>query len=173
MSYDALVWLLVGLGVGVAGSLMLLLGYTGMERARLGRRLRKARSAVAVAAEPAPVVRPPRSRLDMARPAAAKPAAEETKPVPVKPALVVVPATAPEPVAVAPVKEPAEAEVAPPAPGTVAKPVEAEIAPATFPPTPQPAAPAGPKPVQSVEALFAEAFANDKLPANEPDEKSR
>ena len=38
MSYDALVWLLVGLGVGVAGSLMLLLGYVTLEHRRLGRR---------------------------------------------------------------------------------------------------------------------------------------
>jgi hypothetical protein len=172
MSYDALVWLLVGLGVGVAGSLMLLLGYSGLERARLSRRLRQARSVVAVTDEPAPVVRPPGSRLDMVRPAT-KPMAEEPKLVPVKPALVVVPATASEPVTVVPMAKPAEAEVAPPPAATLAK-VEPEVAPAAVMPSSQPAAaPATPKPVQSVEALFAEAFANDKLPAPEPDEKSR
>lgn len=162
MSYDALVWLLVGLGVGVAGSLMLLMGYTGLERARLGRRLRKARAAVAMApeAKAAPVVRPPGSRLDMARPAAAKPAPDEAKPVPVKPALVVVAAPAPEPVVVVPVAKAADAEVAPPVTTPAPKPAA-------------PVAPTGPKPVQSVEALFAEAFANDKLPAPAPDEKSR
>ncbi len=160
MSYDALVWLLVGLGVGVAGSLMLLMGYAGLERARLGRRLRKARAAVAIAPEPkpAPVARPPGSRLDMARPAVAKPALDETRPEPVRPALVVVAATTPEPIVAA---------------VPMAKVAEAEVAPAVTPPTPQPAAAAAPKPVQSVEALFAEAFANDKLPAPEPDEKSR
>lgn len=161
MSYDALVWLLVGLGVGVAGSLMLLMGYAGLERARLGRRLRKARAAVAIApeAKAAPVVRPPGSRLDMARSAAAKPAPDEVKPAPVKPALVVVAAPAPEPVVV-PVAKAADAEVAPSVAAAAPKPAA-------------PVAPTGPKPVQSVEALFAEAFANDKLPAPEPDEKSR
>ena len=155
MSYDALVWLLVGLGIGVAGSLMLLMGYAALERARLGRRLRKARDAVA--SEPAPAVRPPGSRLDMARSAAAKPALEESKSEPVRAAVVVAAATS----------EPVIAAVA------VEKAAETEIAPAVVAPTPQPAAPAEPKPVQSVEALFAEAFANDKLPASEPDEKSR
>lgn len=162
MSYDALVWLLVGLGVGVAGSLMLLMGYAGLERARLGLRLRKARSAVAIApeAKAAPVVRPPGSRLDMARSAAAKPAPDEVEPAPIKAALVVVAAPAPEPVVVVPVAKAADAEVAPPVATPAPKPAA-------------PVAPTGPKPVQSVEALFAEAFANDKLPAPEPDEKSR
>jgi hypothetical protein len=164
MSYDALVWLLVGLGVGVAGSLMLLMGYAGLERARLGRRLRKARAAVAMApeAKAAPVVRPPGSKLDMARSAAAKPAPDEVKPAPIKPALVVVAAPAPEPelVVVVPVAKAADAEVAAPVAAAAPKPAA-------------PVVPIGPKPVQSVEALFAEAFANDKLPAPEPDEKSR
>lgn len=163
MSYDALVWLLVGLGAGVAGSLMLLMGYAGLERARLGRRLRNgARAAVVVVPEgkPAPTARPPGSRLDLTGLVTAKPAPDEAKPSPVRPALVVVASTVPEPVVVVPVAKAADAEVAPPAAAPAPKPAA-------------PAAPAAPKPVQSVEALFAEAFANDKLPAPEPDEKSR
>lgn len=201
MSYDALVWMLVGLGVGVAGSLMLLMGYAGLERARLGRRLRKARAAamVATAPEPALTVKPRGSRIDMpkplARPAAAKPAPDNPKPEPVKPALVAVAAAAPEPVVVAaelaaaaapepevaaePDAKAVEAEVgptvatavpspvAPAAPEPEVKATEAVVAPVE-PPAPQPAAPAALKPARSVEAMFAEAFAHDKLPTPEP-----
>ncbi len=163
MSYDALVWLLVGLGVGVAGSLMLLMAYAGLERARLGGRLRKARAAVPIApeAKPAPVERPSGSKLDMAKTTASKPLAmqpvpEETGPTPVQPALAAGAAVTLEPIVT-------------PAPS--GKAAEREVAPAVTP-TLKLAAPLGPGPVRSVEALFAEAFANDKLPAPEPGEKS-
>jgi len=43
MSLDALVWLLVGVGLGVGGSLLLLMAYSGLERFRLGQRIRRAR----------------------------------------------------------------------------------------------------------------------------------
>lgn len=181
MSYDALVWLLVGLGIGVAASLMLFLGYSMLEYGRLSRRLRMARAAAAAAgpAEKAAPVAPPKTSL-LARPGArtevaakpvaeanavtvAKPVAEakavtEVKPAvaskspagdkPPRPALVVVPASEARP-----------AVVTKPAP---AAPVVAVLS------EPAPEAPKRPK---SVEAMFAEAFANDRLPLSpEPDE---
>jgi hypothetical protein len=172
MSYDALVWLLVGLGIGVAASLLLLLGTSMLEYGRLSRRFRKARIAAAAAAEPAEKAAPvaPKTSL-LARPAArtevaAKPAAVvtgtkpavETKPTvgdkPPRPALVAVAAPEAKP---ATVTKPAAA-----APVATAKPVIAAS------PEPVPEAPKRPK---SVEAMFAEAFANDRLPASpEPDE---
>lgn len=43
MSLDAMVWLVAGVGLGVGLSLMLLIVYAGLERLRLGRRLKRAR----------------------------------------------------------------------------------------------------------------------------------
>jgi hypothetical protein len=43
MSYDAVVWVLVGAGLGVAGCLMLLMLFSALERFRLGQRLKLAR----------------------------------------------------------------------------------------------------------------------------------
>lgn len=170
MSYDALVWLLVGLGIGVAASLMLLIGYSMLEYGRLSRRFRKARLAAAPAPAPVADAEPvaPRTSL-LARPTPkpttpAKPAAEpasevktavEPKPPaadkPPRPALVVVTSPEPKP-AVAP-----PAPIARPAP-VVSKPAEA----IALPPPKQP---------QSVEAMFAQAFANDRLVVSpEPDE---
>lgn len=152
MTYDALVWLLVGLGIGVAASLMLLIGYAGLEQARLGRRLRRARVAAPVAeaaAVPARAVSAPAPSSQPAAPAVA------ARTVAVRP--VAANRVAPKPVESAP------------APVTVATPA-AVTAPAA-PPTQAPAVPAVAK-VQSVEALFAEAFAHDRLTvAPEPDEQ--
>lgn len=150
MTYDALVWLFVGFGIGVAASLMLLIGYAGAEQARLGRRLRQARAAAVVEAAPvpgavsAPAVKP--------RPAAP---ADASRAVPVRP--VAANTVAPRPVEV----------VA--APAAIAAP--AVVTAPAAPPTEVPAIPVVAK-VQSVEALFAEAFANDRLTvAPEPDEQ--
>lgn len=172
MSYDALVWLLVGLGIGVAASLMLLIGYSMLEYGRLSRRFRKARAATVAAAAPAvaPVPVAPRTSL-LARPAPkpeTKPVADaatettpliEPKPIveekPARPALVVVAAPESKPAVIA--------KPAPPAPAVEQKPVAAS-------PTEAVAAPV-PKRPQSVEAMFAEAFANDRLTVSpEPDE---
>ena len=113
MSYDALVWLLVGLGVGVAGSLMLLVGYVTLEHWRLGRRLRRrwggAAAPSTVLAKPVLTKRPgPRS--DTMKPVNAKPEAKAlvaakpiaaaklaAKPAPVRPALVVAAASPAKP----------------------------------------------------------------------------
>ncbi|MBN9308033.1 hypothetical protein [Devosia sp.] len=59
MSLDVIVWLLAGVGLGVAASAMLLGAFAGLERLRLGRRLKRARALKAVpsafaAAAPAP-----------------------------------------------------------------------------------------------------------------------
>ncbi|CAN7328565.1 hypothetical protein LJR016_001708 [Devosia sp. LjRoot16] len=174
MSYDALVWLLVGLGIGVTASLLLLIGYSTLEYGRLSRRFRRARTAAAAAApveKPVPVA--PKMSL-LARPAArteaaAKPVAQgkamtEVKPAadpksvaddkPARPTLAVVPAPEAKLVAVA--------EPMPVTPMLEAKPVVA--------PSSEPVA-AAPKRLQSVEAMFAEAFANDRLTISpEPDE---
>jgi hypothetical protein len=180
MSYDALVWLLVGLGIGVAASLMLLIGYSMLEHGRLSRRFRKARLTAAAAAAPvaASVPAAPRTSL-LARPAPkppveAEPAAEvvvEVKPTvepkpavepkpkadekPARPALAVV--RAPEP------KPPATAKPAPAVPVVEAKPAVLSASEALAAPLP--------KRPQSVEAMFAEAFAQDRLTVSpEPDE---
>lgn len=152
MTYDALVWLLVGLGIGVAASLMLLIGYAGVEQARLGRRLRQARAAVPVA--------------EMAAAPARAVSVRTPKPQPAEPAVVA---------RAAPVRPVAANTVAPKlieavaAPAAVAAPV-ALAKPAALP-AEAAAVPVVAK-VQSVEALFAEAFANDRLAvAPEPDER--
>lgn len=161
MSYDALVWLLVGFGIGVAGSLMLLIGYSTLEYGRLSRRFRRARAAALAAAAPtpAPAAAPvaPKTSLLAGPVAEAKPAAEPNPAAddkPARPALVVV--SPPEP------KPAVSVEPAVPAPVVEAKPI---AAPATE------AVAAPPKRPQSVEAMFAEAFANDRLTVSpEPDE---
>lgn len=43
MSLDAIVWLVAGIGLGVGATLLLLVGYAGLERWRLSRRFRRAR----------------------------------------------------------------------------------------------------------------------------------
>ena len=43
MSLDAIVWLVAGIGLGVGLSLFLLLAYSGLERLRLRRRIKRAR----------------------------------------------------------------------------------------------------------------------------------
>lgn len=155
MSYDALVWLLVGFGIGVAGSLMLLIGYSTLEYGRLSRRFRRARAAALAAAAPtpAPAAAPvaPKTSLLAGPVAEAKPAADDK---PARPALVVVSPPDPKPAI--------PAEPAAPVPAIEAKPI---AAPATE------AVAAPPKRPQSVEAMFAEAFANDRLTVSpEPDE---
>jgi|GEM_PF-3574775 len=175
MSYDALVWLLVGLGIGVTASLLLLIGTSMLEHGRLSRRFRRARTAAAAAAAPVekPVPVAPKTSL-LARPGARtevapKPVAQgkamtEVKPAadpksvaddkPARPTLAVVPAPEPKQVAVA--------EPMPATPVLEARPVVA--------PSSEPVA-APPKRLQSVEAMFAEAFANDRLTISpEPDE---
>lgn len=177
MSYDALVWLLVGLGIGVAASLMLLIGYSMLEYGRLSRRFRRARATTAAAAV-APIERAvpvvPKTSL-LARPAApsdvaARPVAAakpmiELKPAvdpepavddkPARPALVVVSAPEPKPVAIS--------EPVPAAPVVAAEPTVAT-------PSEPPAMPSLRR-AQSVEAMFAEAFAHDRLTVSpEPDE---
>ena len=184
MTYDAVVWLLVGLGVGVAGSLMLLMGYTGLERARLGRRLRQARATAQVAATAVTSMPVRMARLPVAKPQAMRPegkqepvkreaatpepATPEAKPVAptpevteqAKPTAVVMAFATPKPVEPKPASPPVAVPVAP---AVADKPsIEALPAPA--------AVPAAPRKVQSVEALFAEAFANDKLPGPKSDE---
>lgn len=172
MSYDALVWLLVGLGVGVAASLMLFLGYSMLEHGRLSRRLRRAHAA-AVAATPAAETLPvaPKTSL-LARPApraevAAKPTASAKPANDVRPAVGSIRATDDKPArptlpVAAPQAKPAE--VAEPRP--VGRVVETPAIAA-----PPPAMVAEVKRPKSVEAMFAEAFANDRLAASpEPDE---
>lgn len=144
MSYDALVWLLVGLGAGVGGSLLLLIGYAALERGRLGRRLRQAR-ATAVATEPMqPVDAEP-----AVPPQATKPPAPEAKS---RSVLVTAGATSATPA---------------PAATTTSKPAAAPPAVVAA----SPVVAAAPQRIQSVEAMFAEAFANDRLTAPpKPDE---
>jgi len=177
MSYDALVWLLVGLGIGVAASLLLLIGYSMLEYGRLSRRFRRARATTAAAAagpieRVAPVVpktsllaRPTAPSEVAARPAAAAKPMIELKPAvdpepavddkPARPALVVVSAPEPKPVAIS--------EPVPAAPVVAAEPTVAT-------PSEPPAMPSPRRP-QSVEAMFAEAFAHDRLTVSpEPDE---
>lgn len=203
MSLDAIVWLVVGIGVGVGACLMLLILYAGVERWRLGRRLRRAR-ALKGAASPAPTVRaqaPAGSKLALLdqkkarqdnapakamQPAPArKPGAElATKIEPVagreaQPPKLDVPEPKPEtvPAKSEPVSRPApaltvvrtEPQKAPAANAAPAV-ATAEPEPAETPAMPVPAveakpvdaAPAPPKP-QSVEDMFAEAFALDKV----------
>lgn len=165
MSYDALVWLLAGLGIGVAASLMLLIGYSMLEYGRLSRRFRKARVAAAAAAA-VPVA--PKTSI-LARPAtrtdiAAKPVAEDKPVTDARSALEPKPAMDGKPARPTPV----------PASAPEAKPVAVvDVVPVA------PVAEAAPEPVaaqparrpQSVEAMFAEAFANDRLTVSpEPDE---
>lgn len=181
MNYDAVVWLLVGLGVGVAASLMLLIGYSALERGRLSRRLRRARAAAPVAAAavtsmPVRVARPPMARPQAAKAEAEKvepkreePAKPEAKPAP-KPEVATPAAVATEPAepsgVVVPFAAPKPVEPKPPAvqmapPGAAEKPAVK---------APLPVTPPAPRKVQSVEAMFAEAFANDKLPGSKPEE---
>lgn len=135
MSFDALVWLLVGIGLGVAGCLMALLLYAALEGGRLRRRLRRARQA-----KPAPM------KVEKVAPVVAKP----LNVTPVTPAIT--------PKAVEPMAAPVVVPVA-----TAVETVAAVAVPVPAPsPAPLPT-PAAPKPVQSVEALFAEAFAVDRL----------
>ncbi|HEV2517894.1 MAG TPA: hypothetical protein VGV07_21765 [Devosia sp.] len=173
MSYDALVWLLVGLGIGVAGSLMLLLGYSMLEYGRLSRRFREARAAVAAAATPDVAVVPPAPRTSLlARPVAGP--VVETKPV-AKVATEVKPTVTPRPTAEAKPARPALA-VVPKAgrqPAELAKaapPVAVEAKPAAVSASKALSTPL-PKRPQSVDAIFAEAFAHDRLTVlPEPDE---
>lgn len=192
MSIEALVWLLVGLGFGIAGTLMLLMAYSAMERFRLGRRLRQARTATAMAQLAARSMppRPKGSRIDTVKTAPARsilqvtPAAEPEMPRPVVAEVPVVEMpVVEEPVPVAaPVvgltpdlSEPAvialpqpEDDVAVTQPEPVQEPVQEEA-----PEEPQAdAAPPVERRVQSVEAMFAEAFANDRLMPPESGERS-
>lgn len=204
MSYDALVWLLVGLGIGVAGSLVLLVGYVTLEHQRLGRRLRRARGDAAATVPPTVSTLPPpplrAKRPDGRAEAAAAPKPQARLAVVAKPAPADAPAVKPGPVrpvlAVPALPRPGLASRSEP-PSEPAKPAtikpDAEVGAGTKPepeakPGPalslvaatpskpavpsEPAALAGaaasptptpPKPLQSVEAMFAEAFANDRL----------
>lgn len=166
MSYDELVWLVVGLGLGVGGTLMWLMLLAATEGWRLRRRIRRARklAPVVAAAPPALVTR-------AAPVSAARPAPKPMTPAPVsapapKPAQT--PALAPMPTP-APVAVPAPAPAPIPAPSPVesviASPITAAVValPAEEPVAKTAPAPVAPKPAQSVEAMFAEAFAIDRL----------
>lgn len=172
MSYDALVWLLVGLGIGVAGSLMLLLGYSMLEYGRLSRRFREARAAVVAAATPGVAVVPPAPGTSLlARPVAGP--VVETKPV-AKVATEVKPTVTPRPTAEAKPARPALAVVPKagrqPAELAKAAPPAVEARPAVVSASEALSTPL-PKRPQSVEAMFAEAFAHDRLTVlPEPDE---
>jgi hypothetical protein len=170
MSYDALVWLLVGLGIGVAASLMLLLGYSMLEYGRLSRRFRRARAAAAAAATPVTETLPVAPKTSLLAPPAprANVVARLTAPAnDVRPVAGRIRATddttaRPTPVSVPPAKP---AEVAEPRPSARAVETQASAAP------PPAVVVAEVKRPQSVEAMFAEAFANDRLTASpEPDE---
>lgn len=180
MSLEAIVWLIVGVGIGVGACLMLLMLYAGLERWRLGRRLRRARVLRDVPApretprQPAP----PGSKLallDRKAEPREKSAGSGAKARPVvEPAVV----TAPKTVRDAPLEPvPATAAIGPepetpptvdvaPEPLLEMKPEvpAATVAPVT-PPNPPPAVAivSPPRPPQSVEDMFAEAFALDKV----------
>ncbi|WP_055046854.1 hypothetical protein [Devosia sp. A16] len=190
MSYDALVWLLVGLGVGVAGSMMLLLGYVTLEHRRLGRRLRRGTTAAVVApavsttiAKPAAAKRPVSAGLS--RPVSPKPVerksvepkasgAEPRTPVaasPMPPKAEATIVSKPEPKAGAEGGAEPDAKSGPARPAlslVSSAPPKPVIASDAAPPAPQLSTPTPitPRPLQSVEAMFAEAFANDRLPVS-------
>ncbi len=86
MSYDAVVWLLVGTGLGVAGCLLLLMLFSTLEWVRLGRRLKQARL---LRATPTP-----RVAANRVMPEQAKPAPVEMNTLVPEPAAVVVVAVA-------------------------------------------------------------------------------
>jgi hypothetical protein len=211
MSLDAIVWLLVGIGIGVAACLMLLMLYAGLERWRLGRRLRRGRvlrqlpqprgeAEVERRARLRPPVVGAKAAVEPVLPASAEPA-----PPPVPDVVPVTTEAAFEPVVTAEVADAPEspdpavkravAEAGPEPASPAPKPAQrftviaskpeavseennegegehkAEIKPAAAPaPVPAPAEPRPadateptPRPMRSVEELFAEAFALERV----------
>lgn len=138
MTGDQVFWLVAGAGLGLGLAVIVLVAYATLEHRRLGRRLAAARAAPIGAVEergdPAPVSEPALPAA-VARPEVLPQPGEAAAPAPTKPEAV----------------PPAEA-VAP------AQPAPAIQKPAA--PTRPVAAPSKP---QSVEEIFAEAFANDRL----------
>ncbi|MGV3491318.1 MAG: hypothetical protein ACO1OG_08355 [Devosia sp.] len=182
MTLDALVWLVVGLGLGIGLSLMLLIVYSGLERLRLRRRLRRAaRLAEFRSGEMEPgatVVAPPAARVLVVEPEPEPEPVMIAEPEVVQPEPVVA-ATEPEPVIAAaePERESAldivaaepEPEAAPDdQPEPAAEPAEDPVVPeidmvaVREPPSPPRSR------AQSVEDIFAEAFAQDRS-AGKPD----
>ncbi|WP_423065921.1 hypothetical protein [Devosia sp. CN2-171] len=181
MSLDPIVWLIAGIGIGVGASLMLLMLYAGLERWRLGRRLRRVR--VLRDVPPPPEMRPPAppgSKLALLDRKAEPREMPATGPVDAKRATAIVEpavamATKAEP-GVLPVPFPAAVRSEPETPPTVdaAPAVVVEVKPEVpappvtpfTPPSPPPAVTtiaSPPRPPQSVEDMFAEAFALDKV----------
>jgi hypothetical protein len=173
MSLDAIVWLVVGIGFGVGLSLMLVMAYSVVERFRLGQRLKRARglretSTPRVEAKPVPAGSVLAKVARAGEGVAAVPATSLLSPADVDPAKPAAPPVKPRLSIVA-----ANDVVAKPAAKAVEKASETEVKPVivagepvevvAVPVEPVVVAPTGPKPVQSVEALFAEAFAIDKL----------
>ena len=180
MGPDAMVWLLVGLGLGVALSLLLFIGYATLEGLRLKGRMKKARALrAAEAARAAP------RRRELAMPVARErqPAAPVAAPKPATRELVGKPANdpAPRPVEPKPVSRPARAPDAAPVATVAVQAAEtakaAPIAPVETKPGPERIEAVAPQPVKpatrkSVEEMFADAFANARIepvPAKQPD----
>lgn len=184
MSLDATVWLIAGIGIGVGACLMLLMLYAGLERWRLGRRLRRTRVLrdVPIQRETVRPPAPPGSKLALLdrkaepreKPTTSRVSAEMAKSV-AEPAVVtapkaepgVPPESVPVPAAVRPEPEtPPTIDVAPAMVVEVKPEVPSPPAAPVAPPSPAPAVAAiasPPRPPQSVEDMFAEAFALDKV----------
>lgn len=159
MNLDALVWLVAGVGVGMGLSLLLLIGYGWLERMRLGRRLKRARTIEALAPQPV-----------AAAVALAPVVADEAEPEPRLPLEEVAPETVDETPLVVEPDEP----VAPPAEETAAEPKSdgpkpfvliESLEPEELPP------PASPTEVRAknVEDIFAQAFAQGRPARSEPE----
>ncbi len=201
MSLDAMVWLVVGIGVGIGACFLLLVLYASLERWRLGRRIQRARVLKTAAPrgvvqtpvpsgsklalldrkkareekapasphsaeqttkasdEPVAVAQPlPRRELPPRREPAA-PTLEPGVPQPTPRAAPVLTVVRPEPEpvpAVEAVPEVAVAEAGREVPAGPVLATEAE-------PADDSAAPAPPRAAQSVEDMFAEAFALEKV----------
>ena len=185
MSLDAVVWLVAGIGIGIGMSVLLLVVYAGLEHWRLGRRLRRARTRVAIALPDTPFAPLPR-RSEPVAPALEAVEAEPEIPVaPVRTSaspepVVDLPRQSPKPIPAAaevPLSEPASE----PAPAPVADAASEEPPPDAVEPPDAPAdsstTPERPVPAQSIEEMFAEAFALNKvsvapLPGSGEDDKS-
>lgn len=157
MNLDAVVWLVAGIGVGMGVSLMLLIVYAGLERMRLGRRLKRARAVEAIAAP-----RPVEAAMALAPVVAEEPVAE-------LPSLDEEPRMEEAPIADAP--EPEPEELVEPAPVEVSEPKFLVVAESL---NEEPQAPPPPTEAEgrarNVEDIFARAFAQDRPGKPAPDE---
>lgn len=157
MNLDAVVWLVAGIGVGMGVSLMLLIVYTGLERMRLGRRLKRARAVEAIAAP-----RPVEAAMALApvvveEPVLELPSLAEEPPVEEASAADAAMPESEEPV------EPAPVEVSEPKLLVVTESLDEEPAP---PPPPTEAEGRA----RNVEDIFARAFAQDRPGKPAPEE---